>query len=201
MKFNFKNLLFVQNQVYGFGLVNRNKIKRIKLLLIQMINLVLFGFVIYDLVYDPASFEDEINELVYGYFIDTTISLVIYFNWILKYEKISNIYDSLIDPFYDKFNSKIMKIGKIFTSFWFVVLPMGILSDFMGNIYLQKASYFKNEQSFQDIIPLFLHLINYYQTDGVIVYTILNYTFINLLIYLKFKNSIKSLHIVQENEI
>lgn len=123
MKFNFKNLLFVQNQVYGFGLVNRSKIKRIKLLLIQMINLVLFSFVIYDLVYDPASFENRINELVYGYFIDTTISPVIYFNWILKYEKISNIYDILIDPIDDKFNSKIMKIGKIFTSLWFIVLP------------------------------------------------------------------------------
>ena len=167
-----------------------------------MINLVLFGFVFYYVDYDPASFEDEINELVYGYFIDTTISLVIYFNWILKYEKISNIYNSLIDPFNDKFNCKIMKIGKIFTSLWFFVLPMGILSDFMGNIYLQKASFYTNEQSYKDMIPLFLNLVNYYYlTDGVVVYTILNYTFINLLIFLKFKNSIKSLHIVLKNEI
>ena len=200
MKFNVKNLFFVQNLLYGFGLVNKNKIKRIKLLLIQMINLVLFGILFYYLDYDPAAFEDGTNELVYGYYIDTTISFVIYLNWILKYEKISNIYDSLIDPFDDKFNSKIMKIGKIFTSLWFIILPMGILSDFMGNIYLQKANYFKNEQSYQDIIPLLLNLVNYYyRTDGIIVYTILNYTFINLLVYLKFKNSIKSLHIVQEN--
>lgn len=77
-------------------------------------------------------------------------------------------------------------------------ITMGILSDFMGNIYLQKGSYFTNEQSYQDMIPLFLNLVNYYYlTDGVVVYTILNYTFINLLIYLKFKNSIRSLHIVQ----
>ena len=143
MKFNFKRIFFIQNFVYGFGLKTKNKIKRLKFLLIQLINLVLVGFVIYDIIILFP--EAQIIEFVYGYVIDTTICLVIYLNWIFNYDKISQIYDALIDSADDKFNRKIMKIGKVFTLFWFIVLPIGTLSDFFGNIYLQKIGYFKSE--------------------------------------------------------
>ena len=194
MKFNLKRLFLIQNFFYGFGLKSKEKIIKFKFLLIHLIHLILFGLVIYDLVNDPADFEEELYELIYGYFVDTTISFVIYFNWILKYEKIMGIYNSLIDPIDDKFNNKIMKIGRIFSSLWFIVLPTGILCDLIGNLYLQKADFPKNEQSYQNIVLLFLNLLNYYYLiDGVIIYAILNYTFINLLIYLKFEHSIKCL--------
>ena len=192
MKFNFKRLFFIENFVYGFGLKTKDKIIRLKFLLIQLINLVLMGFVIYDII--NLFPEAQIIEFAYGYIIDTTVCLVIYFNLIFNYDKISQIYDALIESDDDKFNGKMMKIGKVFTLLWFIILPIGTLSDFIGNIYLQKIGYFKSENSYTSLIPLFFNLLNYYYlTVGVSIYAILNYTFINLLIYFKFENSIKSL--------
>lgn len=146
-------------------------------------------FIIYD---DIDSFcEAEIIEFAYGYVIETTICIVIYLNLVINFDKISQIYDLLMNSADDKFNCKIMKIKKIFTCLWFIVLLIGTVCDFIGNIYLVELDYFNYEDS--NLIVILLKLINYYYlTVGVILYAILNYTFINLIIHLKFENSIKT---------
>ena len=192
MEFNVKRLFLIQNFVYGFGLKSKSKIKNLNLLLIRLINLILLGFVIVEIV--TLFPEAQIIEFACGYVIDTTVCLVIYFNLIFKYEKICQIYDALIESTDYKFKSKIMKIGKVFTLLWFFALPIGIMTDFTGNLYLQKIGYFKSENSYRGLIQLIANLFNYYYlTVGVSVYAILNYTFIHLFIYLKFKHSIKYL--------
>ena len=192
MVLNVKRLFLIQNFVYGFGLKSKSTMKNFNLLLIRLINLILFGFVIHEII--TLFSEAQIIEFVFGYIIDTTVCFVIYSYLVFNYDKISQIYDSLIESADNKFKSKIMKIGKVFTSLWFIVLPIGILSDFMANIYLQKIGYFKSDKSYRSLISLSLNLSNYYYLNvGITVYAILNYSFINLLIYFKFENSIKSL--------
>ena len=189
---NVKRLFLIQNFVYGFGSKPKSKMKNFNLLLIRLINLILFGFVIHEIV--TLFPEAQIIEFAYGYVIDTTVCLIIYFNLIFNYEKICQIYNTLIESTDDKFNEKIMKIGKVFSLLWFFALPIGIMTDFTGNIYLQKIGYFKSNSSYRGLIQLILNLFNYYYlTVGVSVYAILHYTFIHLLIYLKFEHSIKYL--------
>ena len=192
MKFNYKRIFFIQNFIYGFCLKSRSKFKKISLLSIRLINLALLSSIIYEIV---KLFPEAKNiELVYGYAIDTTVCLIIYLNLIFNHDKINQIYDLLIEFGDYKISYQAMKIGKVLSSLWLIALPIGTLSDFIGNIYLQKIGYVKGEITYASLTPLFLNLFNYYYlTIGVSVYVILNYTFINLLIYLKFENSIKSL--------
>ena len=192
MKFNYNKLFFIQSLIYGFCLKSQSKIKKLNLLSIRLINLALLGSIIYEIV---ALFPEAKNiELVYGYAIDTTVCLIIYLNLIFNYDKISEIYGLLIEFGDNKMNCRAMKIGKVLSSLWLIALTIGTLCDFIGNIYLQKIGYVKGEISYKSLISLFLNLFNYYYlTIGVSVYAILNYTFINLLIYWKFENSIKSL--------